>query len=118
MKAGECMIATWSRPTPRRVGLSLAACFLVGLGPECPAQSKPATQPATVTIVGIVKASPAKAEEAATVVADKVVYKIVKDAKGAIVARDAAGKKAEIRGSVQDVNGNKWITVSWCALVE
>jgi hypothetical protein len=103
----------------RYVAPALVAAALL-LGALLPARSlgDPSTRPAVVTITGMVKAAPPGAEEAATVLADKVNYRIVKDVKGQVVARAAAGKKAEIRGSVEDRNGVKWVTVNWCALVE
>ena len=71
-----------------------------------------------VTIIGIVRPAAWSANEAATILVNKVPYKIVKDAKGKIVAKDAANKKVEIKGPVTERDGTKWITVTWCALVE
>jgi hypothetical protein len=96
----------------------LTAGTLVWLGAVASCYSADATQPDTVTIIGIVKPAPRTAEEAATVLVGKVLYKIVKDAKSQIVARDAANKKAEIKGTLAERNGTKWITITWCALVE
>ena len=102
-----------------RPNLTVAASALACLIAVASCYSADATQPNQVTIVGPVKRAAATAVEAATVLAaDKVLYRIVKDAKGAIVARDAANKKAEIRGTLSERDGQKWITVSWCALVE
>ena len=71
-----------------------------------------------VTITGVVKAASANAEEAATVKVGDLVYKVVKDDNGKIVARDAKDKKVEMKGDAQDKNGVKWITVVSCKLVE
>jgi hypothetical protein len=98
--------------------LMAAALVCLACAASAHGDGPPATMPATVTITGVVKAAAPAAEEAATVQADKQLYKIVKDAKGKIVAHDAAGKKAEIRGAVTERHGVKWITVTWCALVE
>ena len=97
--------------------LMLMVCVLWCLG----ATSRPsdlAPKGDTVDVTGIVRPAASTAQEVATVQADKVLYRIVNDAKGKIVARDAGGKKAEIRGIVADRDGVKWITVTWCALVE
>ena len=83
-----------------------------------PPESAATTKPDTITIIGIVKPAPAGAEESATVAFNKISYHITSDAKGKIVARQAANQKAEIRGTLSDRAGNKWITVTWCALVE
>ena len=96
----------------------LTAVTLVWMASVVSCYGETAPKPDLVTITGIVKAAARNAEEAATVQVEKQVYQIVKDAKGKIVARDAAGKKAEIRGTVTERNGVKWMTVSWCALVE
>jgi len=70
------------------------------------------------TIVGIVKAAAENAEEAATVKAGQVVYKITKDDKGKIVARDANNEKVRIEGTLEIKNGVRWITVISCKIVE
>ena len=79
-------------------------------------------------VVGIVKASAADAEEAATVTtrevktgpakAAPVVYKIVKDDKGQTVARNANNENVRIEGTLEVKNGVKWITVISCKIVE
>jgi len=94
------------------------AGILVCLVAAAPCPGDAATKADVITITGIVKPAAATAEEAATVRAGGALYRIVNDAKGKIVARDAAGKKAEIKGALAERNGEKWITVSWCALVE
>ena len=81
-------------------------------------QKNTGTMLSQATITGIVKPAAWSANEAATVQAKKALYMIVKDAKGKIVARDAVGKKVEIKGTVTECDGIKWITVIWCALVE
>ena len=96
----------------------LVAGILASLGAVASCYSAESPKSDTITITGIVKPAPRTADEAATVLADKVLYKIVKDAKGQIVARDAANKKAEIKGTLAERDGVKWITVTWCALVE
>jgi hypothetical protein len=92
--------------------------LLAGLGVAATCYSAEPFNTGTVTIVGIVKAAPRSAVEAATVQVGKISYKLVKDTKGTIVARDANGQKAEIKGTVTERNGVKWIAVTWCALVE
>lgn len=72
----------------------------------------------SATIVGFVRPAEWSAKEAATVLANRVLYKIVKDTNGKIVTKDAANKKVEIKGTVTERDGTKWITVTWCALVE
>ena len=72
-----------------------------------------------VTITGKVIPAEWSAKEAATVSTIRgLSYKIVKDAKGKVVAKDAANRKVEIKGIVTERDGTKWITVAWCALVE
>jgi len=71
-----------------------------------------------VTITGKVIPAEWSAKEAATVSIRGLCYKIFKDAKGKVVAKDAAGKKVEIKGTVTERDGTTWITVTWCALVE
>ena len=70
------------------------------------------------TVTGIVRAAAPDAAEAATVRVGDVVYKVVKDDNGRKVATDANGKKAEIKGNVEDKDGVKWITVLGAKLVE
>jgi hypothetical protein len=70
------------------------------------------------TITGIVRAAAPDAPEAATVRVGDVVYKVTKDDNGRKVATDANGKKAEIKGTVEDRDGVKWITVISAKLVE
>ena len=96
----------------------LFACILLCFVGMVSGNSAEVPKTDTVTIVGVVNSSSHSAMEAATVHVGKVIYKIVKDPKGQVVARDADCKKAEIRGTLADRNGVKWITVTWCALVE
>jgi len=70
------------------------------------------------TITGIVRAAAPDAPEAATVRVGDVTYKVTKDDNGRKVAADANGKKAEIKGNVEDKDGVKWITVLGAKLVE
>lgn len=93
-------------------------CLLICLGAMATWCTADAPDAATVTVIGVVKPAAPAAEEAATVKMGTVTYKIVKDDKGKVVARDAGGKKAELRGTVAERDGVKWITVTWCALVE
>ena len=71
-------------------------------------------------IVGIVKAAPANAEEAATLKPrnSQVVYKIVKDDNGLTVARNANNENVRIEGTLEIKNGVKWVTVAHCKIVE
>jgi hypothetical protein len=63
------------------------------------------------TIIGMVRAAAPDAPEAATVEVGEMVYKVVKDDNGMIVAREAKDRKAEIKGTVEEKAGAKWITV-------
>ncbi|HUT33492.1 MAG TPA: hypothetical protein VNE39_08445 [Planctomycetota bacterium] len=74
-----------------------------------PAQTPPAVRQ---TIIGVVKAAAPEAPEAATVEVDGVVYNVVKDENGKTVAREAKDRKAEIKGTVEEKNGAKWIAVT------
>ncbi|HEY3324147.1 MAG TPA: hypothetical protein VGP72_27085 [Planctomycetota bacterium] len=72
-------------------------------------------------ITGIVTVAAADAKEAATVKVGKdgkVIYKITKDDNGKKVAAEAKGKKVEIKGKVEEKDGEKWITVTSCKIVE
>jgi hypothetical protein len=71
-----------------------------------PTKTAPAVQQ---TIIGMVRAP--DAPEAATVEVGDMVYKVVKDDNGKTVAREAKDKKAEIKGTVEERDGVKWITV-------
>ena len=70
------------------------------------------------TITGIVTAAAKEAPEAATVRVGDATYKVTKDDNGRKVATEANGKKAEIKGNVEDKDGAKWITVLSAKLVE
>lgn len=97
------------------IGRALLVAGMVGLvGFAFPAAASAGEQ----TLVGIVKAAPAGAKEAATVKVGGVVYKITKDAKGRKVASEAINQKVEIKGILADKNGARWITVISCKIVE
>ena len=100
-------------PTP-----NLGAALSQGLAAARQAGTATETPSALVTITGIVKGAAFNSEEAASVQAKKGTYKIVKDAKGNVVARNAVGKKVEIKGTLTEHGGSQWLTVTWCALVE
>jgi hypothetical protein len=70
------------------------------------------------TITGIVRAAAADAPEAATVKVGDVAYKVTKDDNGKTLAKEAKDKKAEIKGTVEEKDGVKWITVISAKLVE
>jgi hypothetical protein len=59
----------------------------------------------------MVRAAAPDAPEAATVEVGDMVYKVVKDDNGKTVAKEAKDRKAEIKGTVEDKDGAKWITV-------
>jgi hypothetical protein len=63
------------------------------------------------TIIGMVRAAAPDAPEAATVDVDGVVYKVVNDDNGKTVAREARDRRAEIKGTVEEKDSAKWITV-------
>jgi len=69
-------------------------------------------------MIGIVKAATANAEEAAILKVGQVVYKVAKDVNGGKVARDAKDRKVEIKGTISNRNGEKWIAVTSCKIVE
>ena len=63
-------------------------------------------------------AAAADAEEAATLKVGTVIYKLKKDENGKKVAAEAKDKKVEIKGKVEEKNGEKWIAVTSCKIVE
>lgn len=69
-------------------------------------------------IIGIVIPAEAGADEAATLKAGKSAYKIKKDENGRKVAADAKDKKVEVKGTVVETQGVKWIAVTSCKIVE
>ena len=95
----------------RELGIGLMAILLCLALPRTGFAEEP-------VITGIVTAAKADADEAATLKAGKVVYKIKKDANGKKVAAEAKDKKVEIKGPVVETNGVKWITVTSCKIVE
>lgn len=92
----------------------LVAFAVVSLGILLPRIASADEQP----IIGIVRAAAANAEEAATLKAGPVVYKIVKDDNGRTVAREANNKKVEMKGIVKNRREARWITVTSCKIVE
>ena len=91
-------------------------CALMGLGVVTNCFGADDPQAATITVTGIVKPAASTAEESATVQVEGVLYRIVRDTKGTIVARDAAGKKAEIRGTLAEravPSGSRCHGVPW-----
>ena len=69
-------------------------------------------------VTGIVAAAPANAKEAAVLKVGTAVYKITRDAKGTVVAANAKNEKVQIKGTLEEKDGVKWLTVIWCKIVE
>jgi hypothetical protein len=108
--------ATWVAWVAGLVGLAFTSldCSHTRVSSLAPPEGVPLTTTAPAdkqTITGIVRAAAPDAPEAATVEVGDVVYKVVKDDNGKTVAKEAKDRKAEIKGTVDEKDGVKWITV-------
>jgi len=108
--------ATWIPSVVGLVGLAFTSldCSYRPVSALAPPKAVPQTTTAPAearTITGMVRAAAPDAPEAATVEVGDMVYKVVKDDNGKTVAKEAKDRKAEIKGTVEDKDGAKWITV-------
>ncbi len=110
----------------RRAMVGLIVVALAGFVSSAFAAQRAAGQPREQTITGLVKAAPADAAYAATVetereragTARKVTFRVTNDAQGKKLAKEADGKTAEIKGTVETKDRERWITVKEFKVVE
>jgi len=107
----------------RTAFVGLVAVMLVGF-----VSAVLAAEAKTVTVTGDVKAMPAGNEmKAAAMVeverkvgdkVEKMAYRVTDDDQGKKLAKEADGKKAEVKGTVEEKDKALWLTVTEFKIVE